>query len=71
MQTEAGKIQGAVWGWGSLTGYKSIYGNYRLGDPDGKIPLFGNEAYKSYVEKLVLVFIIFRQHKRIRSLNRQ
>ncbi len=53
MQTEAGKIQGAVWGWGAMTGYRSIYGNYGLGDPDGKTPLFGNEAYKSYMEKLM------------------
>jgi hypothetical protein len=52
MQTEAGKIQGAVWGWGALAGYKSIYGNYGLDDPDGKIPLFGNEDYKTYMEKL-------------------
>ncbi len=53
MQTEAGKIQGAVWGWGAQTGYKSIYGNYQLDDPDGKSPLFGNEQYKSYMEKLM------------------
>jgi len=53
MQTEAGKIQGAVWGWGAQTGYKSIYGNYELDDPDGKTPLIGTDDYKSYMKELM------------------
>ena len=30
METEAGKIQGAIWGWGAPDGYHSIYGNYNI-----------------------------------------
>ena len=42
MQTEAGKIQGALWGWGPVsTGYEKRYGNYAIDDPDGPVPLFG------------------------------
>ncbi len=53
MQTEAGKIQGATWGWGAKTGYKGIYGNYDVSDTDGDNPLFGTEDYKNYMHKLM------------------
>ena len=49
MQTEAGKIQGALWGWGAQTGYNAIYGNFDLQDPDGPEPRIGNEKYKKYM----------------------
>ncbi len=53
MQTEAGKIQGALWGWGAtLEGSKVIYGNYNLDDPDGAEPRFGTEIYKAYMHDL-------------------
>ena len=53
MQTEAGKIQGALWGWGAtLEGSKVIYGNYDIDDPDGPEPRFGTEIYKAYMHKL-------------------
>ncbi len=52
MQTEAGKIQGAIWGWGATTGYKAIYGNYTIKDEDGKKPIIGNEVYANYLKGL-------------------
>ena len=46
---EAGKIQGALWGWGTAsTGYEKRYGNYDIDDPDGPVPVFGTEAYKQF-----------------------
>ena len=45
MQTEAGKIQGALWGWGpASTGYEKKFGNYDVDDPDGPDPVFGTRA---------------------------
>ena len=53
MQTEAGKIQGALWGWGAtLEGYATKYGNYDLDDPDGNTPVWGTDVYKNYIHKL-------------------
>ncbi len=53
MQTEAGKIQGALWGWGgALEGINAIYGNYNIDDPDGKTPRIGSERYKEYMHNL-------------------
>jgi hypothetical protein len=41
MQTETGKIQGALWGLGAVsTGYRKRYGNYDIDDPGGPIPVF-------------------------------
>jgi hypothetical protein len=57
MQTEAGKIQGALWGWGaSGTGYEVKYGNYDIDDPDGPVPVFGTEEYKKYTQDLMKRF---------------
>jgi len=53
MQTEAGKIQGAVWGWGALSGYKARWGNYDVDDPDGPVPKWGTEEYKAYMHSLM------------------
>ncbi len=53
MQTEAGKIQGATWGWGALEGYDVKWGNYDLDDPDGPVPRWGTDKYKDYMHKLM------------------
>ena len=54
MQTEAGKIQGALWGWGPVsTGYGKRYGNYDVDDPDGPEPVFGTPEYKAYTQALM------------------
>jgi len=54
MQTEAGKIQGAFWGWGPVsTGYAKKYGNYDVDDPDGPEPVFGTAEYKAYTKALM------------------
>lgn len=54
MQTEAGKIQGALWGWGpASTGYAKRYGNYAIDDPDGGEPIFGTPVYKAYMQSLM------------------
>ena len=54
MQTEAGKIQGALWGWGpASTGYAKRYGNYDVDDPDGSEPVFGTQKYKDYTQALM------------------
>jgi hypothetical protein len=57
MQTEAGKIQGALWGWGPAgTGYEKKYGNYEIDDPDGPIPVFGTREYQQYTLDLMKRF---------------
>ena len=57
MQTEAGKIQGALWGWGPAgTGYAKKYGNYDVNDPDGPDPIFGTAEYKAYTRALMEKF---------------
>ncbi len=57
MQTEAGKIQGALWGWGpASTGYEKRYGNYDVDDPDGPTPVFGTAEYKAYTKDLMKVY---------------
>jgi hypothetical protein len=54
MQTECGKIQGALWGWGpASTGYEKRYGNYDVDDPDGPEPVFGTDTYKEYTKALM------------------
>ncbi|MGD2272835.1 MAG: hypothetical protein PVI06_20735 [Desulfobacterales bacterium] len=54
MQTEAGKIQGAIWGWGpAATGYAKKFGNYDVDDPDGPEPVFGTKTYKQYTQDLM------------------
>jgi decaheme cytochrome c component MtrC/MtrF-like protein len=52
MMTEAGKIQGALWGWGARTGYDRIYGNYDVKDTDGPVPMRGTGVYKDYMTAL-------------------
>lgn len=56
MQTQAGIIQGAMWGWGAADGYLHKYGNYDIDDPDGPVPLFGTQTYKDYTKRLIKDF---------------
>ncbi len=56
MNTEAGKIHGATWGWGAPTGYDHIYGNYDIQDSDGPVPVFGAEIYNKYTQQLMKKF---------------
>ena len=53
METEAGKIQGALWGWGAQTGYDPVYGNYAVEDTDGPVPRVGTDVYKRYIQGLM------------------
>ncbi len=53
MQTEAGKIQGVLWGWGAMTGYERKYGNYDVVDTDGPVPNQGSEKYKKYMRSVM------------------
>lgn len=51
MMTEAGKIQGTAWGFGSLEGYEHKWGNYDYENPhDPKLRL-GTDAYRAYMKK--------------------
>jgi hypothetical protein len=52
MFTEAGKIQGTLWGFGGKNGYKHDIGNY---DTEGKDvhELLGTDVYKEYIAKLI------------------
>lgn len=57
MQTQAGIIQGALWGWGpASTGYEKRYGNYDVVDPDHREPVFGTKAYRKYTKAIVDAF---------------
>ena len=56
MQTEAGKIQGGLWGWGAPTGYDHPYGNYDIDDPDGATPIYGTKTYSGYIQRLMKKF---------------
>ena len=60
MNTEAGKIQGNLWAWGVKGKYgegRTVkYANYTLDDTDGPTPMFGTDAYKAYMEKLIAAY---------------
>ncbi len=56
MQTEAGKIQGAMWGWQSDKDYQTFYGNYDIDDPDGDTPKWGTPEYKDYMHSMMKKF---------------
>ncbi len=51
MFTEAGKIQGTLWGFGGIEGYMHKIGNYDVHTLDVHETL-GTEQYKRYIEKL-------------------
>jgi hypothetical protein len=59
MMTEAGKIQGVCWAFGSLhlkygakSGYQHIWGNYDLKNPEDPKQRLGTDVYRAYMEHL-------------------
>ncbi len=52
MMTEAGKIQGAVWSVGGLTGYKALWANYDVKNPSDSNSRLGTSEYRKYKEEL-------------------
>lgn len=52
MMTEAGKIQGVAWAFGSLNGYRHDWGNYDARNPTEAHRRLGSEPYKAYMRKL-------------------
>ncbi|MFK7738558.1 MAG: cytochrome C [Pirellulaceae bacterium] len=52
MMTEAGKIQGVAWAFGSLTGYQHRWGNYAVKNPDDPAQRLGTDEYREYMERL-------------------
>ncbi len=55
MMTEAGKIQGAAWAFGSLEGYEHRWGNYDAANPSQKQERLGTANYHAYMEHLEAV----------------
>jgi len=55
MMTEAGKIQGTAWAFGSLTGYQHRWGNYDVQNPVNRASRLGTDAYQAYMEHLKTV----------------
>lgn len=53
MQTEAGKIQGNLWAWGTQKTTKVSLGNYDIKDEDGVVPNWGTHDYKRYMVDLI------------------
>ncbi len=52
MMTEAGKIQGTCWAFGSLEGYKHRWANYAVKNPDDPSARLGTDAYRAYMQLL-------------------
>lgn len=52
MMTEAGKIQGVCWAFGSLTGYEHKWANYAVENPDDPSERLGTDAYRAYMQRL-------------------
>jgi hypothetical protein len=52
MMTEAGKIQGTSWSFGSLQGYNHGWGNYDARNPADPHSRRGTDAYRSYMAVL-------------------
>lgn len=52
MMTEAGKIQGVCWSFGSLTGYEHKFGNYAVENPKDPKERLGTDQYRAYMERL-------------------
>lgn len=51
MMTEAGKIQGVLWGFGALSGYDHQYANYAVHTLPDSLKL-GTPIYKTYMQRL-------------------
>ena len=52
MMTEAGKIQGVCWAFGSENGYKHKWGNYAVKNPADPAARLGTDVYRKYMEFL-------------------
>jgi hypothetical protein len=52
MMTEAGKIQGAAWAFGSLEGYEHRWANYDAANPDKSQERLGTNDYSDYMKRL-------------------
>ncbi len=52
MMTEAGKLQGMAWSFGSLTGYAHTWANYDTENPKEASDLIGTDAYRAYMAEL-------------------
>jgi len=52
MQTEQGKIQGALWSFGAMNGYKHDIGNYATKNPTDLHKRLGTQTYKAYMQNL-------------------
>ncbi|OHB66254.1 MAG: cytochrome C [Planctomycetes bacterium RBG_13_63_9] len=52
MMTEAGKIQGTAWAFGSLTGYEHKWGNYNVENPKDPKSRLGTDDYRAYMQRL-------------------
>jgi hypothetical protein len=52
MMTEAGKIQGVYWSFGSKLGYRHEYANYDSKNPSDPTKRLGSEAYRLTMQKL-------------------
>lgn len=52
MMTEAGKIQGTCWAFGSLEGYKHRWANYAVKNPIDPKSRLGTNTYRTYMERL-------------------
>ncbi|TWU05286.1 Doubled CXXCH motif [Symmachiella macrocystis] len=52
MMTEAGKIQGVCWAFGSMTGYNHLWANYAVKNPADPGDRLGTITYRQYMERL-------------------
>ncbi len=52
MNTESGKIHGAEWGFGGLSGYDHPHATYDVKNPDDPHKRLGTETYRAYMAKL-------------------
>jgi hypothetical protein len=52
MMTEQGKIQGAMWSFGSKEGYNHYTGNYDTKNPKNPDERLGTDTYRKYMQKL-------------------
>ncbi len=55
MMTEAGKIQGVCWAFGSMTGYNHRWGNYGVENPSNPLDRIGTDTYREYMERLTAI----------------
>ncbi|MCP4601952.1 MAG: cytochrome C [Proteobacteria bacterium] len=52
MMTEAGKLQGMAWAFGSQTGYEHVWANYDAENPQKPEERIGTDAYRTYMAEL-------------------